>query len=103
MKLLLDENIDDAWPNIFSEMSLNGLPLAYVKCILITFRNGKIWEVEIPTISKRNPLSDIQAHLYELLDSYSNKIEKIDVKINTKKVQYTVEKAVKKMCKKLKI
>lgn len=103
MKLLPYENIDDDWADIFSEMSLNGLPVAYMSYLVISFRNEKIWKVGIPTISNRNPLSEVQAHLYEILDTYANNIAKIEAKIDAKKVQYTVEKAVKKLCKKLKI
>ena len=39
----------DGWNEVFDEVTLSGLPLIFVNTILITFKNGTYWEVEIPT------------------------------------------------------
>ena len=34
------------WPEIFSEVQLNVLPIKYLHAVLINFKDGKTWEVK---------------------------------------------------------
>ncbi len=43
----LPKEVVDCWPEVFGEVKLNVLPLRYLHAVLITFKDGKVWEVKI--------------------------------------------------------
>lgn len=101
-KKSLPLEVIDVWPEVFSEVTLNVLPLEYVETILINFKDGKTWEIGV-TPNKRKVMQDFESGLSEIFKSYQDFIDEVDVKINTTKVKKDVEKSIKKLYKKLKI
>lgn len=99
----LPAEVVDMWPDVFNEVTLNVLPLEYVEIILINFKDGKTWEIGLDSKNNKKKIKDFQSGIAEIMDSYKEFIDEIDVKINTHKVKKDVEKSVKKLYKKLKI
>ena len=93
----LPDEVIDAWPEIFSEVTLNVLPLEYVRTVLINFKDGKSWEIGLRDGNKRKNLRSFEQGLSEILRSYEDFIDEVDVQIDTGKVKRHVEKAVKKV------
>jgi hypothetical protein len=101
-KTLPDETID-VWPEVFDEVTLNVLPVHYIKTVLINFKDGKSWEIDVEPGNKRKKLKEFQDGLNEILKSYKEHINEVDVKIDTDKVRKDVEKSIKRMLKKIKL
>lgn len=101
-KTLPDEVID-VWPEVFSEVTLNVLPVEYVEAVLINFKDGKTWEIEVQPGNKRKKIKEFQDGLAEILTSYKEYIDEVDVKIDTSKVRKDVEKSIKRMLKRIKL
>lgn len=94
------EEIDD-WDKVFNEVTLNVLPVDYVEKVLISFKDGKSWEIGIAPKSPRKKLNEFKDGLLEILSSYEEHIDHIDVKIDTDRVRKDVEKSIKKMLRKI--
>lgn len=99
----LPSEVIDIWPEIFSEVTLNVLPFEYVETVLISFKDGKTWEINVDPTNKRKKLTEFQDGLDEILKSYKEHINEVDVKIDTDKVKKDVEKSIKRMLKRLKL
>jgi len=101
-KKSLPSEVIDAWPEVFNEVTLNVLPLEYVRTVLINFKDGKTWEISV-TPTTRSKMVEFEKGLSEILRSYEDHIQEVDVKINTKKVRRDVEKSIKTMLRKIKL
>ena len=101
-KKSLPSEVIDVWPEVFNEVTLNVLPLEYVHTVLINFKDGKLWEINV-TPSTRSKMQEFEKGLAEILKSYEDHIKEVDVKINTKKVRRDVEKSIQKMLRKIKL
>ena len=79
------------------------MPFGYLHTVLINFKDGKTWEIGLDSKYKNMKSNEFHTGISEIMDSYKDYIDDIDVKINTKKVKKDVEKSIKKLYKKLKI
>lgn len=95
--------IVDIWPEIFNEVTITALPLLYVEKVRINFKDGKTWELGISSKNNKKDLKKFEEGVTEILNTYDEFIEEVDLKINTAKVIKDVEKSIKRMLKKLKI
>lgn len=91
----------DEWPDIFDEVTVNRLPLPYLKGLRITFNDGKSWEVEITGDASKN--TTFAGSLLDIFDTYKDHISSVSVKVNTKKIKQDVNKSTKKLLRKLKL
>lgn len=101
-KKSLPSDVIDVWPEVFSEVTLNVLPLAYVDTVLINFKDGKSWEIGISP-GKNTKLKEFEKGISDIIRSYEDHIDDVDVKINTIKVKRDVQKSIKKMLRKIKL
>lgn len=99
----LPDEVINVWPEVFEGVTLNVLPVEYVEAVLINFKDGKSWEIEIKADKNNKDIKEFQASLCEILKSYKENIDEVDVKINTEKVKKDVKKSIKKMLKKIKL
>lgn len=88
------------WPEVFEEVSLNVIPLHYIRSIVISFKDADSWEINISTKARRDSLED---QLAELLSSYQDSIDEINVKLDPNKIKKDIEKLTTKFLKKNKL
>ena len=41
------EKLIQEWPEVFEDMYMNTMPVAYLKSVRLEFDNGRIWEIDI--------------------------------------------------------
>ena len=58
-KYIISEN-SEYWENVFNEVTLNKLPIDYVEKILITFKDGKSWEIEVSQKKSKSLLNNFE-------------------------------------------
>ena len=100
---LLPEEVIDVWPEIFGEVILTQLPFQYIEAILLTFKDGTSWEIDLDRKNKKSKFKDHEQHLLEILESYDDVLQIIDVKIDTSRVKKDVERSIKRMLKRIKL
>lgn len=100
---ILAQDLIESWPEIFGEVKLNVLPLQYMHTVLITFKDGKIWEVKITAKVKKNGMAKFEELFSTLIQSYEISIDNVDFKIDIEKVKKDITKLTDKFLKKTKL
>ena len=89
---ILPKEVIDHWPEVFGEVKLNVLPLRYLHAVLISFKDGKTWEIKVTSKTKREGWDSFEKSLSELFKVYEHKIENINFKLDTERVKKEIEK-----------
>lgn len=85
------------WPEVFEDLYMNTMPVAYLDIIHIEFVDGRIWEFNIrEELEKQNP-EKIADKLVDTFQEYKEEISKIDFKININKLKKDISDSTKKI------
>jgi hypothetical protein len=96
----LHPDVVKVWPEIFKDIQVRTIPLEYLEAILVTFLDGKTWEIAIDATKKGADLDEIEFGLEELLEAYETEIANVDFRLNTKKVKHDMQRRTKHFLKK---
>jgi hypothetical protein len=96
----LPKEVIEIWPEVFSEIKLNVVPLRYLHAILVTFKDGKVWEIKMDQQGRKPNWDELEKNIQEMFRTYEDKIENIDFRLDTDKVKKDVIKASQKFLKK---
>jgi hypothetical protein len=99
----LSKDLIENWPEVFSEVKLNVLPLRYLHAVLVNFKDGKTWEIRITPEIKRDGWPAFEKNLSELVVNYEDKVDNVDFKLDTVKVRRDIERSTQKFLKKKKL
>ena len=100
---ILPKEVIEHWPEVFGEVKLNVLPLRYLHAVLISFKDGKTWEIKVTSKTKREGWDSFEKSLSELFKVYEHKIENINFKLDTERVKKDIEKSTQQFLKKRKL
>jgi hypothetical protein len=100
---ILPKEVIDHWPEVFGEVKLNVLPLRYLHAVLISFKDGKTWEIKVTSKTKREGWDSFEKSLSELFKVYKHKIENINFKLDTERVKKDIERSTQQFLKKRKL
>jgi iron uptake system EfeUOB component EfeO/EfeM len=97
------KDIIEHWPEVFGDIKLNVVPLRYLDAIVITFKDGKIWEIKTSKKDKSLSWEEFEENVREMITTYEDTIENVDFKLNTSKVKKDIEKGTQQFLKKKKL
>ena len=97
------KDVIDHWPEIFSEIQLNVLPIKYLTAVMINFKDGKSWEVKISAEARKEGWVVFEKQLQELVKNYEESIKDVDFKLDTIRVKKDIEKGTQQFFKKRKL
>ena len=83
------------WPEVFEDLYMNTMPVAYLDLVHLEFSDGRIWEIDVKVeLTKNNPesIADILLHT---LQEYKEEIKKIDFKIDIEKLKDDIKNSTK--------
>lgn len=81
-----NRDIIERWPEVFEDISLNVIPLQYLDSIIVSFKNGKVWDVNF-----RNKTYDtFELELKEWLLHYESEIDNVEFKLDTERIKKDV-------------
>lgn len=98
-KSLLPPDVIDQWPEVFNDLQVTAVPIAYLHSLRIIFKDGKVWDLNIATHAKRNNIEDLESHLQELIETYEEVIEHIDFRLDVERVKKDIIKKTTKFLK----
>jgi len=96
----LPKDVIDQWPEVFGEINVEAVPLAYLHSMRILFKGGKVWDVNIAGQARAHGADNLEEHLKELLANYEDEIEHIDFRLDVEKVKKDVIKETTRFLKK---
>lgn len=97
------KDVVEHWPEVFGEITLNVVPLQYLDSITVTFKNKKVWEIDIGSKQVADSWDSFEQSLKEMLSSYESEIENVDFKLDTERVKKDMIKNTNKFLKKRKL
>lgn len=97
------KDIIERWPEVFGEITLNVVPLRYLDSITVTFKNSKVWEINVSTKKVKEDWDAFETSLKEMLASYESDIENVDFKLDTDRVKKDMIKNTNRFLKKRKL
>lgn len=100
---LLPKEVIACWPEVFGEVKLRVLPLRYLHAVLITFKDGKTWEIKVTQATQRKGWDSFEESLSELFKTYERRIVDVDFKLDTDRIKKDIEKGTQQFLKKRKL
>ena len=85
------------WPEVFEDLYMNTMPVAYLDQITIEFNDGKIWEIDIANQLKDSDADAVCAKLLDIMQEYKNSIVKMDFKIDVDKLKKDIKDEISKI------
>jgi hypothetical protein len=70
------------WPEVFEDLYMNTMPIAYLELVHLEFSNGRVWEINIKDQLKQFDADEIADRLLDTLQEYKDEIQKIDFKVD---------------------
>jgi hypothetical protein len=75
------------WPEVFEDLYMNTMPVAYLDSVRLDFTDGRVWEIDVRTeLTKQSP-DGIAEILLSTLQEYKDEIKKIDFKVDIEKLK----------------
>lgn len=75
------------WPEVFEDLYMNTMPVAYLDLVHLEFVNGRVWQIDIKEQVKDVDLEIVAQKLIDTLQEYKDEIKKIDFKIDVEKLK----------------
>lgn len=83
------------WPEVFSDLYMNTMPVAYLDMIKFEFKDGRVWELNIQELIQRISVSDVAEKLLNTVSEYRHEIKNIDFKLDVDRLKKDIENKTK--------
>jgi len=90
---------EDYWSDLFEELEIKQIPMKYIECAIITFKDGTTWEVEFSSGEDvdEDELDELGQELEELFITYEDDIDSIDIRLDTERVRKDISRKTDNM------
>lgn len=75
------------WPEVFEDLYMNTMPVAYLEIITLEFGDGRVWEIDVRDQLKEYDYDAVADKLLETFQEYKDDIKKIDFKLDIEKLK----------------
>ena len=83
------------WPEVFEDLYMNTMPVAYLDLIQLEFADGRVWEINIREELAKQNANSIANTLVNTLQEYKDEIKKIDFKVDIEKLKLDIKNSTK--------
>jgi hypothetical protein len=83
------------WPEVFEDLYMNTMPVAYLEMVHLEFVNGRVWQIDIKEQMKSLDAYEIAAKLLETLQEYKDEIKKLDFKVDIERLKKDIGDSTK--------
>ena len=83
------------WPEVFEDLYMNTMPVAYIDYIHLEFNNGRVWQIDVKTQLYEDNADSVAERLMVTLAEYKETITKIDFKIDITRLKKDIEDSSK--------
>ena len=98
----LPQDVIDQWPEVFKDVDVQVIPLAYLDSIRVTFENGNIWDIDTAKALSESNDHDLESALEEILHEYEEEIIHVDFRLDVEKVKLDIQNRTRSFLKKRK-
>ena len=101
-KKRLPKEVVAHWPEIFSDLHVESIPVEYLLSIKVTFKDGKNWEIRLKNNRQKMTNKELEKTIGDLFKTYGDDIKNVDFRLDTNKVKADITKRTKTFLKKRK-
>ncbi len=83
------------WPEVFEDLYMNTMPVAYLEIVHLEFANGRVWQIDIKEQMKELDADEIANRLLETLHEYKDEIKKLDFKVDIERLKKDIGDSTK--------
>jgi len=96
----LPDDVVEHWPEVFSDVDVQVVPLEYLDSIRVFFTDGKVWDIDIEKTKKNSDDMNLEEILEQMFEEYDNVIENVDFRLNTSKLKKDIQRRTRIFLKK---
>ncbi len=85
------------WPEVFEDLYMNTMPVAYLIMLRLEFTNGRIWEIDVQEQLSNSVPEEIAEKLLNIFQEYRNDIKKIDFQMDIEKLKIDIQESSKNL------
>ncbi len=85
------------WPEVFEDLYMNTMPVAYLETVRLDFTDGRVWEIDVKNELTKQTADGIADILIETLKEYKDEIKKIDFKVDIEKLKKDIKDSSKNL------
>ncbi len=79
------------WPEVFEDLYMNTMPVAYLDLVHLEFTDGKIWQIDVKKELESKSADIIAETLLDTLQEYKDDIKKIDFKVDVERLKLDIK------------
>lgn len=79
------------WPEVFDDLYMNTMPVAYLETVHLEFINGRVWQINIKEQLIDVHPDAIAKKLLDTLQEYKDDIKKLDFKVDIEKLKQDIK------------
>lgn len=98
----LPDQVIDHWPEVFKDIDIEVVPLEYLHSVLVSFTDGKVWEIDIAKSRRQTAEQNVESTLEELFRQYDNVIDNVDFRLDTVRLKKDIQDRTRLFMKKRK-
>jgi hypothetical protein len=83
------------WPEVFEDLYMNTMPVAYIDFIHLQFQDGRVWQIDVRAQLSEDEADSVAERLMTTLQEYKETITKIDFKIDIDRLKKDIEDSTK--------
>lgn len=83
------------WPEVFEDLYMNTMPIAYLETVHLEFANGRVWQVDVKDQLKELNVDDVATRLLDTLQEYRDEITKLDFKVDIERLKKDISNSTK--------
>lgn len=85
------------WPEVFEDLYMNTMPVAYLINLRLEFNNGRIWEINVQEQLKDADADSVADKLLNTFQEYRNDIKKIDFQMDIERLKKDIQESSKNL------
>jgi len=98
----LSKEAVEHWPEVFKDIDVQVVPLAYLHSLRVTFVDGKIWDIDIKESKKKGQNVNLEDVLDDMFEEYEDVIVNVDFRLDTEQRKTDIQKRTQRFMKKRK-
>jgi len=75
------------WPEVFEDLYMNTMPVAYLEYVHLEFANGRVWQIDIKSQLQEQKAEVVATRLLDTMSEYQADIVKLDFKVDVEKLK----------------
>ena len=83
------------WPEVFEDLYMNTMPVAYLDSVRLDFTDGRVWEIDVKNELTKQTSENIADVLLNTLQEYKDEIKKIDFKVDIDRLKKDIVDSTK--------